>query len=248
MKKAMLLVVAAIFLCLAGGGSALADYSLKLTGVNGLSEYDVYTTPYYISVNGGTPSPMFCDDITTDIGIGYQWTATETDGSTIAASTSSTIGSLPIKFSSIGPTGYEELFYLVYKATLLDAQGLSTLALQQESEAISWAIWAIADPGYVTSLPPTSSNPPPSFFVNNGSDTNAGYWINQASLYYGSISSIVNEFEVFTPDNNISNPSQEFIEYVPDPVPEPSALLFLGLTLLTIAGGVSLKVRSKTHT
>ena len=67
--------VAGLLTCFAAG--AFATPSLTLVDAN--ANYvmgGVYTSPYNISVNGGIPTLMICDDFLTDIGLGYTWSAT----------------------------------------------------------------------------------------------------------------------------------------------------------------------------
>lgn len=234
MKKAIILIAVTSFLCLMGGAGALAD-TLTLTGVAGdTAPYGVYVGPYQISVNNGTtttPLSLICDDYYTDINIGNSWIATATNGSTLV---SGGVGGTFLNPTGIGVTGYEEIFYL---AAQMEMPGTSAATIA----AIHYAIWEISDP-----------NSPP-----YNTDPSAQGWLQAAEANYTSIIPYLNDFVVYDPQPLTSAqiaagyiyPSQEFIQVLSVPnipvpsVPEPSSLVFLGVTLLMIGGAVSLKVR-----
>lgn len=56
--------------------AAAAPVNVKLTGVGGANQGGVYVAPYYLSINGGAPIPMMCDDYTHSVYVGESWTAT----------------------------------------------------------------------------------------------------------------------------------------------------------------------------
>lgn len=58
-------------------GSALANSTvdMRLTGVGGNNAGGVYTYPYYISVNGGSPIEVICDSYDNEVTIGETWKA-----------------------------------------------------------------------------------------------------------------------------------------------------------------------------
>lgn len=69
-------LAATVLVCCAT--AAFADVSMQLTGVNsGYVMGGVYTSPYSITV-GGTPMLLICDDFTTNISLGYSWSASTT--------------------------------------------------------------------------------------------------------------------------------------------------------------------------
>ena len=240
MKKVALAMTVASFLCLVGGGSALATDSLTLESGGSYTYNDpvygeIYVGPYTVSVNNGTTTtdlPLVCDDYQTEIYINQNWNATAYTISS-AATLSSTVSLL--KFGSQGTFGggvtnatqaYEEIFYLTEQ--MEQTTNASTIA------AIHYAIWDITDPKSAPNGPNGVDNP------------GATNWLGQALTYYDTPGNNVfntAEFVVYTP--NPASASQEFIEVLP--VPEPSALVFLGVSLLMVAGAVRLKVR-KTQT
>ena len=237
MKKAVLIMMVAGLLGFVGIGSALADVSLELSGTPSGSLYGVYTSPYSISINSGSSVPMICDDFSTEISVGHTWDAIATNGS--VALTSSNI-STDTKFGSfIGMKGYEEIFYLV---EVLQTESLSS----DEKEAISWAIWDVGATGnnntindIDTMIQNNGGNASTFLSISNTSDASAGYWIKQAEDGYGTVN--LSEFTIYEPNPTTS--SQEFIRFQ---VPEPNSLIFLGFSLLMVAGAVTLKVR-KAH-
>jgi hypothetical protein len=224
MKKAILLMMAVSLLCFAGIGSALAD-ALQLVGTPSGQEFGVYTTPYTISVNG-ISTPLICDDFSTEISMYQSWTATATNGSALTT----TAGLNAVKFGSngtpdIGLQGYEEMFYL---ADQLEASPMAS----PQSEAISWAIWAIGAGNLTTSsasLPDFGSafGVKSIFWATTNNTADGGYWIAQAEKQtnYGNV--VLSDFTVYTPVQ--TSVAQEFIGVR---VPEPSVLVFLGVSLL----------------
>ena len=121
------------------GGVPATGATLTLTGVSGNLYGDIYTAPYYISVNRGPAVPMMCDDDRTDISIGDSWTADS------YALTAANLGDL--KFADEGSAStmlndYEEAAWIesgVMKGSINPADGNA-------------AVWSLFDSGFNTSL------------------------------------------------------------------------------------------------
>jgi len=222
MKKAMIVLAAVAVLCLTGAGSAPASTTttLELTGTyNDSTTYGVYAGPYQFTVGGTTNVPLVCDTYQNEIYLYESWTANVLQGNAVATST--TVLSQYNNFYGGVPLtqGYDEIFWLVEK---MDAT-TSPSTIQD----IQYAIWTIGD----------DVSPP------LGTDPGAAYWLTQAQLKanWGSVNAA--DFLVYVPVAGSwpagDKEPQEFIQYVP----EPSSLLYLGISLLLIAGAVSMKVR-----
>jgi hypothetical protein len=226
MKKAMIVIAAVAVLCLTGGGSALAvTTTLTLTGTyNDLYSYNnVLAGPYQFTVGSTSGVALICDTYQNEIYMNETWTANVIQGNAVT----STNTLLPI-----GTQAYDEIFWLV--------EQMNATTNQSTIQDIQYAIWTIGDPG---STPPVGTDT--DMIWVNGKLVNAvTYWLSQAAADWSTVDAA--DFVVYVPVAG-SQPKgdgmpQEFIEYVP----EPSSLLFLGISLLMIAGAVSLKV-SKTH-
>ena len=70
--------------CLVSG--ARADNLTLLDAGANAAMGGVYTSPYTVSVNG-TPTLLICDDFTTDVSLGQNWTASATTLTTVNSST-----------------------------------------------------------------------------------------------------------------------------------------------------------------
>ncbi len=262
MRKTILALTVACVVSVLGMGSAFADVTLELTGTELSSyPYGVYVGPYTITVGanpssvssgGGTSYNLICDDYGTDINFGNMWQAQVNSGSDFTSLKFNDGGVTvagdqpPYAFgngigSSTNSTteankviqAYKEAFYLVEQMdqqinSLGHNPSQSTINTVDTNVAnIHYAIWEIMD----TNNPPTGSP----------DAVGAQSWLTAAANNWQGVNA--SDFVVYTPMPAIQSgeiyPSQEFIEYVP----EPSGLVFLGFSLLAVAGGVTLKVR-----
>jgi len=113
--------------------------TLTLTGVSGNLYGDIYTAPYFISVNSGPAVPMMCDDARTEISTGDSWTA---DSYALTAA-----NLVDLKFATEGSAStmlndYEEAAWIesgVKKGTIDSADGNA-------------AVWSLFDSAFNTSL------------------------------------------------------------------------------------------------
>jgi hypothetical protein len=143
--------------CLAIGGWAQDTLTLKNAGANYVMG-GVYTSPYGISINGGAPVPLICDDFTTDISIGESWTAIPTTFAALEAGTNSpgTPKFSPATDPSVVPTLAAEIQdYAVTAVLAAELMSLPNQGTEQAGE-ISFALWDVFDP---TLLNSTTSDP-----------------------------------------------------------------------------------------
>jgi hypothetical protein len=142
LSKAVLLLA-----CLAPG--ALASVTLSLVNAN--ANYPmggVYTSPYNLSVNGGSPVQMICDDFLTDVSIGLTWPATVVNLSSMQGQTTAMTN---LKFDT---TNAQKQVYDYATEAVLAAELMSLGSFANETAGeISFAIWGIFDPVLMTSNP-----------------------------------------------------------------------------------------------
>ncbi len=235
MKKAILILMVAGLLGFVGIGSAGAfqQVTLTLTGTyNDNATYNgVLAGPYQFTVGTTKDVPLNCDTYINEIYEGETWTANVIPGNDLTTSntlfgsgfyvaTSQTSASVTVQVA------YDEMFWLVEQ---MNATSNTTPAGLTTIEDIQYAIWTIADP----------NNHPPA-----GMNTDETNWLAEAVEFGSSVNP--SDFLVYTPVPG-SQPKgygtpQEFIQMVP----EPNSLIFLGFSLLMVAGAVTLKVR-KAH-
>lgn len=238
MKKAMIVIAAVAVLCLTGGGSALAaTTTLTLTGTyNDLYTYNgVLAGPYQFTVGGTSGVALNCDTYQNEIYMNETWTANVIQGSSVAAN-NTVLGIDNILlgtgfYKGVSVTqAYDEMFWLV--------EQMNATKNQSTIQDIQYAIWTIGDPG---SSPPVGTDKD-TITVGGVTQNAVDYWLSQAAADWSTVDAA--DFVVYVPVNWPSGDGepQEFIRQVP----EPSALVFLGVSLLMIAGAVSLKV-SKTR-
>jgi hypothetical protein len=115
----------------------------------------VYTSPYGISINGGSPVSLICDDFTTDIYLGESWDAIPT---TFAALQAGTNPPGTPKFTPISPTdpnpnvtsfAQEIQDYAVTAVLAAELLATPSLASEQAGE-ISYALWDVFDPALLS--------------------------------------------------------------------------------------------------
>lgn len=232
MKKAILAIMAAGFLLLIGAGGAFADVQLYFTGTTGTGIYgDGYVGPYEFDINNiGVAKPtgpqvgLICDDYGDRI-VDYEiWGATVTSGSSL----SSTPLPSALYFKSIGQEGYTEIFWLTEQ--IMDNPSSPSVT------DLQGALWHITDTSLTLTAGASADLTEAVNFANSLSTTQMNSFDAEFVIYdYDSTSKDLS-------GNDGYSPPQEFIQYVP----EPSALIFLGVSLLMVAGAVTLKVR-KAH-
>ena len=127
----------------------------------------VYTSPYGISVNSGSPTLLICDDFTTDVSLGQTWTARRTTLDALQAE--------PIRWERRSLRMSGSMRRLRLAAQLM---ALPSYASEAAGE-LSYALWNIFDPGL---LGPPQHNP-------YGSLTNTQ--LNAALAYYNPAAAMI---------------------------------------------------------
>jgi len=175
----------------------------------------VYVGPYtFTDTSTGQTLGLICDDFMDEVHIGESWTATLTPmgggGSGMFGSTSS--------------MGYQEVAWL-------SQQMFANLGNAQKVGDIQWAIWAIFDPSLVTVNGTTVTINDNYGSIGTTDADNIEWWLNQASINYGSGS--YSDMTIYTPTGTPTpagdGQPQEYIG-----VPEPGTLLLIGAGLFSL--------------
>lgn len=229
---------AALVLLLLASGAAAAPppVTFNLTGVSGDYYGNVYTSPYYGNINGGTTIPVICDDFEDESFLPESWHAYDTNLSTLSPSTTSSPDDTYVKWgsnanSSLGSElglgagfslnqtqEYDVAAYLITEL-LNPSSGLNT-------NDLSFAIWGLFDN--------------PAFSYVTGSDlTNAEAYLKAAIAAVGSPASQASYANVniytYVPNSGVWNcggcapPPQEFITVT---TPEASTPVLMAVDLL----------------
>jgi hypothetical protein len=190
----------------------------------------VYTSPYGISINGGSPVQLICDDFTTDISVGQTWTATVTTFAAIEAGTN------PLGTPKFTPVDIQN--YATVAVLAAELMSLTNLASAQAGE-ISYALWDLFDPTLLTS----TTNPYGTITSGELSAAQA-YLTGAQELVAGATTAgIVNLSQISIDGNSIEgmtiytpNPKSAAQEFITVNVAEPPSLAVFGLDLLGLGG------------
>jgi len=202
---------------------------LENTGANYVMG-GVYTSPYGVSINGGPPALLICDDFTTDVSLNQTWTATVTSLAELQAGTN------PSNTPKFTPASVAK--YATAAVLAAELVSLSNPASELAGE-YSFAIWDIFDPTLLNSL-----SSPYGTITQTELDA-AKAFLQQAQDIVASVttSGVVNlsalsvngtaitGLTIYTPDPLTS--SQEFLQVS---MPEPTYPAVLALDLLAVVG------------
>lgn len=231
--------------CLAS--CAFASDSLTLVNPNAYYPMGgVYTSPYLITVNG-TPMLLICDDFLTDIGIGYQWSATS---STVSALANESSPSMAVKFDHPGSPSpdsnetvaqqkldYATAAYLANELMTLPAATANNWGNETAGE-ISYAIWGIFDTQLLTQSYQNSLAPGAVGKLSGGELSQAQAFLSTAQaavVKNGAVdfSALPNVTIYTSTPQNGSGSSQEFLRVS---MAEPSYPAVLAVDLLAVVG------------
>jgi hypothetical protein len=200
--------------------TAGAGYVMGNTGV--------YTSPYGVSINGGTPTLVICDDFTTDITIGQTWTATETTLAALQA------GTEPAGTPKFDPTPNPEVTNYAVAAVLAEELVTANPASETAGE-LSYAIWGIFD----TTLLNSTANQYGTLTTTELSAAQQDLANAQAVVASVTTNGVINlnmlpSLTIYTPSApNGLNSSQEFLQVS---MAEPSYPAILAVDLLAVVG------------
>jgi hypothetical protein len=253
--------VVVLLACLASG--ALAD---QLTVANAGAYANmggVYTSPYGIQVNGGSPVLMICDDFTTDIYVGYSWSGAAT---TLTDVSSTSVAGLKFANSPanvtpgiVGGTSNAAQDYAVaavLAAELMSLQNIDTPSEDTETAGeLSYAIWSLFDTNVLSSVNPDGS-------VNTGFGTLTSTEVSAAQTDIASALALVTGATTggVTDLSKISiggqsiesltvytaNPASASQEFLMVSMPEPSYPAVLAVDLLAVIGLIAVFRRRLT--
>jgi hypothetical protein len=200
--------------CLAVSAWATDTLTLENAGANFVMG-GVYTSPYGISINSGSPVSLICDDFTTDISLGESWTAIPTTFDAIADNTNP--AGTP-KFTPVDIQNYATVAVLA-----AELMSLPNLASVQAGE-ISYALWDVFDPTLLNS----TSNPYGS--ITSGQLSAAQGYLAQAEAAVDSVSSLTSLSQISTAGTILNGKSiQGMTIYTPSP--KSAAQEFVGVTM-----------------
>jgi hypothetical protein len=211
---------------------ALASVTLSLVDAN--ANYPmggVYTSSYSLSVNGGSPALMICDDFLTDVWIGLTWPATVTSLSSLQGQASAT-SNLKFDQSNAQKQTYDYATEAVLAAELIS---LGNYANETAGE-ISFAIWGIFDPVLLASNPTSGLG-----HLTSTELTAAQQYLDGARAVVDAATtggvvdlSRLPRLTIYTPIVPLGPPSQEFLLVSVDEAPLWAALAadLLGLAAL----------------
>ena len=129
-------LIAGLFSLLFVAVPAFADpapVTVQLTGVQGGYQGGVYVTPYYLSINGGTPIDVVCDDYTHEVSVGESWSATISTFANLADT----------RWGASDSQQYDEAAWLYEQ--YLDGSA--------SAGDVNFAIWSLFDPQLNASTP-----------------------------------------------------------------------------------------------
>jgi hypothetical protein len=221
-----------MFLAMMAPAAMASTVQAKLTGVGlGESSDGYYIDPYTGTINGlpTNGENFFCVDFNHESNIGDTWTAY------VTPMTSSDFSDtyLGAKYgSATGKIMYEEMAAVVEHFPTVASGGTYV-----ERVTATWVIWDI-------SVDDMGKDATTNFFGSTPAD------LAEFAAYESDYKTYENIANAYGSDNfsgweiltDTKGKDQEFLVYVP----EPNSLIFLGFSLLMVAGAVTLKVR-KAH-
>ena len=224
----------AFLVLLAAAAGAFGDAGMKLVNTN--ANYvmgGVYTSPYNISVNGGTATLMICDDFLTNVSLGQTWNAKVTSLSDLQAGGTA-------KFS----TANTVRDYATAAVLAGQLMGLGSFGNATAGE-LSYAIWGTFDPVLLTNNPASGEGHLTTTELQAAQKflTDAQAVVDAATVGGVIDLSKIPNLTIYTPDP--AGASQEFLRVS---MPEPSFIATLGIDLLGIVGFVVLLRRKMART
>jgi len=213
-----------VLLLSAAGVSSLGAQTVSMQLVNANANYvmgGVYTSPYGISINGGSPTLLICDDFLTNISIGQTWSAQVTS-----------LAALQNNPTATAKFGNNVTAYATAAVLAAELMGLGNLATETAGE-LSYAIWGVFDPAVLTGQ------------IQSGEGALTGAELTAAQQFLANAEAVVAAatvggkidlskipyLTIYTP--NPLGASQEFLAVS---MPEPASIVILGMDCLGMAG------------
>ena len=232
---------------------ALADDTLTLENAGAYYAMGgVYTSPYGISVNGGSPIDLICDDFTTDIYVGQSWFAIPTTFAQLEAGTNPT-GTPKFAPGGLDPAvttpAVEIQDYATVAVLAAELMAQPSFGTEPAGE-ISFALWDVFDG---TLLNSTTSDP---YGPLTSTELSAaqGYLAGAQALVAGATSGgIVNLSQITVDGSSIAgmtiytpNPLSASQEFVTVSMPEAPSLAVFAVYFLLGGGALLFFARRRT--
>jgi hypothetical protein len=233
MKKHALIVLAVLagvaILFPAVVGATPTTVTAHLSGAGPENSGGYYIDPYTGTINNGAVQDYFCVDYNHESYIGETWTADVTPMT--SSDFTNTYQYQYALAETLSPSAANSQAQKIYEEMVAVIENFPVSGTTADRDAATWVIWDISAAAQ-TNVDWAHSSYTDLGFTASEYQTYEDIALNYQNYNYSG-------WEILT---DVNGSAQEFAVYVP----EPNSLIFLGFSLLTVAGAVTLKVR-KAH-